>query len=143
MDNQALAKQVGASLQKLDKTMFDFLGFELVDITPGRAVISMLVRPEYANSGNVCQGGFIFALADQAFAYACMSGNKVGMTLSAEIIYSAPAHIGDTLTATATVTVDGGRTATCDANVHNQDQRLIAQFRGINYRNHKQIIALE
>jgi len=53
------------------------------------------------NTGRVCHGGFIFFLADNAFAYACLSSNRLGATLSAHIMYTQGAKLGERLTATA------------------------------------------
>ena len=136
-------QQIAKSLQQRDAKLFAFLGMTLEDIDENTATISMRVTDDMANSGNVCQGGFTFLLADQAFAYACMSTNQVGMTLSADIIYHAPAPVGDVLTAVATVLVEGGRIVTSDAVVTNQDGKTIAHFRGINYRFREQVIDVD
>ena len=87
------------------------------------------------NSHFYCQGGLIFTLADHAFAYACMSDNFARVTLTANVIYSNPAKLGDTITATAEVSHDsGGRTASCHVLVRNQDGILVAQVQGMSYK---------
>ncbi|MEM7348590.1 MAG: hydroxyphenylacetyl-CoA thioesterase PaaI [Chloroflexota bacterium] len=133
-NEQELATAVTAQLVEADQKLIDLLGFEIEAVTPGRAVCHMKVREDMVNSHRYCQGGLIFALADHAFAYACMSRNQAGVTLSAQIMYTQAAQLGDTLTATAQVVTDGGRTATCDVEVTNQKDEIIARYQGVNYR---------
>ncbi|MGQ0685823.1 hotdog fold thioesterase, partial [Bradyrhizobium sp.] len=51
------------------------LGMEIVEIGPGRATLALTVRPDMVNGQRIAHGGFIFTLADSAFAYACNSHN--------------------------------------------------------------------
>ncbi|MEM7799864.1 MAG: hotdog fold thioesterase [Chloroflexota bacterium] len=139
-DNE-LAEQVRQRLCEADRQLIELLGFEVESLEPGRAVVNMLVRPDMANSGGACQGGLIFALADHAFAYACMSGNRAGVTLSANIIYSNPAMVGSRLTATAVVQNEGGRTGSCSVDVSDQNGILIAQFSGVHYKTKLEIVS--
>ena len=52
------------------------LGMEIVEIGPGRATLSMTVRPDMVNGQRIAHGGFIFTLADSAFAFACNTHNE-------------------------------------------------------------------
>ena len=136
-----LAEQVGERLSEMDRRLMGLLGIEQVAMGEGTATAQMLVREDMVNMHGYCQGGLVFALADHAFAYACMSGNLAGVTLSADIVFNNPARLGDLLTATATVLIDKGRTATCDVVVRNQNERTIAHYRGINYRTKQNVIS--
>jgi acyl-coenzyme A thioesterase PaaI-like protein len=49
------------------------LGMTPDHVTAGRARMSMLVRAEMVNGHGLCHGGFIFALADSAMAFAANS----------------------------------------------------------------------
>jgi acyl-CoA thioesterase len=139
-DKQILAQQVGGALVDIDQQLMALLGIELARIEPGLAICTMVVRADMVNSHGYCQGGLLFSLADHAFAYACMSGNQAGVTLSASVIFSRPARTGDQLRAEARVTSDGGRTATCLVEVLNQDGELLAQFQGVNYRVNRPVL---
>lgn len=139
-DAQTLAHAVKEHLVEADRKLMALLGMVVKEVTPGQAVCSMVVREDMVNSHLYCQGGLVFTLADQAFAYACMSGNRAGVTLSAQVIFSNPAKLGDTLTARAQVVTEGGRTASCDVEVTNQDQKVIARYQGVNYRIKKPVI---
>ncbi len=57
------------------------LGMEIVEVGPGRATVSMVVRPDMINGWDVCHGGFVASLADSAFALACNSYGAVTVAL--------------------------------------------------------------
>ena len=84
----SIAKKVAQRLAELDGKLLDLLGIKIVHVEPNRCVSKLVVRDDLANSGGVAQGGIVFALADQALAYACMSCNTIGMTLSANITFT-------------------------------------------------------
>lgn len=110
------------------------LGMVIDDITEGRAVMSMTVRDNMLNGHEVCHGGFIFALADSAFAFACNSQNVGTLAQGARIDFLAPGRPGDRLTATACQVSQGGRTGIYDVTVVNQEGKTLAIFRGNSYR---------
>jgi len=106
------------------------LGMNLIDVGPGFAVLSMAVRADMANGHGMCHGGFMFLLADSAFAFACNSHNQRAVAAGAEIHFVAPAKVGDLLTAKATEQHREGRSGFYDVRVTDQDDALIALFRG-------------
>jgi len=81
-----------------------------------------------------CHGGYIFALADTAFAYACNCRNRVTVAASAAIEFLRPAKVGDVLTAVAKERFVGGRSGLFNVVVRNQDDVEIALFRGRSHR---------
>ena len=106
------------------------LGMSLIDIRPGSAVMSMPVRADMANGHGMCHGGFMFLLADSAFAFACNSHNQRAVAAGAEIHFVAPAKVGDVLTAQTNEQHRGGRSGFYDVRVTDQNGDLIALFRG-------------
>ena len=140
---RALAAEVGAELARADRELMELLGIELVEIQPGRVVCTMKVREEMANSHGVCHGGLIYALADHAFGYACMSSNRRGVTLSGQIIYNLPARVGHTLTATARISSDGLQTASCGVEVTDPRGEVVAEFQGVYYRMNRSVLPPE
>ena len=107
------------------------LGMQIADIGPGRAVMTMPVREDMLNGHHICHGGFIFTLADSAFAFACNSYNQNTVAQQNQITYLSPGKAGETLTATATETSRTGRSGVYDVTVTGQDGRTIALFRGL------------
>jgi acyl-CoA thioesterase len=105
------------------------LGMTIVDIGPGRATLTMIVRPHMVNGQRIAHGGFIFALADSAFAFACNSHNEKSVAAQGNITFIKPGKLGDTLTATAREISRGGRSGIYDVRVTSGDD-VIAEFRG-------------
>ncbi len=86
------------------------------------------------NGHDICHGGFIFTLADSAFAYSCNSYNLVTVASGCTIDFLAPARQGDVLRAQAHERSVSGRTGVYDIEVTNQRGEKIALFRGKSYR---------
>ncbi|MCJ8270542.1 MAG: hotdog fold thioesterase [Psychrosphaera sp.] len=106
------------------------LGMEIVYARHDHCQMSMVVRQDMANGYDVCHGGFIFALADTAVAFACAIENKVAVSASSEIEFLASASMGDTLIATADVIHHKGRNCFCNIMVKNEHGDLIALIHG-------------
>lgn len=107
------------------------LGMQITAIAPGAATLTMPVGETMINGAGICHGGFIFALADSAFAFACNSYNRLTVAQQNQITYIAPAQAGELLTATATETALGGRSGVYDVMVTGADGRSIATLRGL------------
>ena len=105
------------------------LGMEIVDIRPGRATLAMVVRPEMVNGQRIAHGGFIFTLADSAFAYACNSHNDRTVAAQGNITFLRPGKLGDRLVATAREVSRSGRSGIYAVRVTAGDA-VIAEFRG-------------
>ena len=106
------------------------LGIEIVAVGPGTSILRMTVRQDMVNGHGNCHGGFIFAVADSAFAYSCNAFNQRAVASGVDINFIAPAQLGDVLTATAQVRHQGGRSGVYDIDVTNQTGKLVAVFRG-------------
>lgn len=130
---QALAQAVGAAMYARDPAS-QGLGMTLDAIAPGQASMSMTVRADMLNGHQTCHGGYIFALADSAFAFACNSRNQVTVGAGCTIDYLSPGRLGDVLTASAVEQALSGKTGIYDVTVSNQDGRTIALFRGKSHR---------
>ncbi len=128
-DDQAIAEAVGKAMWARDKAT-QALGMSLSAIGPGSATMTMPVRQDMLNGHLICHGGFIFTLADSAFAYACNSQNINTVAAGCQIDFLAPAREGELLVAEATERVKAGRTGIYDIAVRVQGGRQIALFRG-------------
>ena len=129
----ALAKRVAERMFDSDRAS-RALGIAIAQIGPGRASLTMTVRADMVNGHAICHGGFIFTLADSAFAFACNSYNFNTVAQGCSIEYLAPAREGDVLTAVAHERSLSGRTGVYDIEVTNQRGETIALFRGKSYR---------
>ncbi|HZF26190.1 MAG TPA: hydroxyphenylacetyl-CoA thioesterase PaaI [Steroidobacteraceae bacterium] len=110
------------------------LGIRVLETTPGRARVSMLVRADMVNGHRVCHGGLVFTLADTAFAFACNSYGPNTLASAASIDFLAPGREGDELTATASELWRSGRSGLYQVEVTNQKGERIALFRGRSQR---------
>ncbi len=106
------------------------LGMAIRDIAPGHAVLTMEVQPRMVNGHGLCHGGFIFTLADSAFAFACNTYNAINVAQHCAITFLRPARLGDMLTAEASERVREGRSGIYDVCVRALDGSVIAEFRG-------------
>lgn len=138
-DPQALAELTATTMYANDPAS-QALGARVVSVGPGLAAMSMTVRADMLNGHKTCHGGFIFALADSTFAFACNSRNAATVASGCTIDYLAPAFEGDVLTATASEYSLAGRTGVYDVQVSNQDGKRIAIFRGRSYRIKGQVV---
>lgn len=105
------------------------LGIELVEAHDGCAVARLRVTGEMVNGHGIAHGGFLFLLADTAFACACNSHGPVTVAAGAEISFVASARLGDELVATAEERTRYGRNGIYDVTVR-RDGEVIAEFRG-------------
>ncbi|MEL6617265.1 MAG: hydroxyphenylacetyl-CoA thioesterase PaaI [Pseudomonadota bacterium] len=107
------------------------LGMRIEHIAPGAATLSMTVRGDMVNGHDLCHGGYIFTLADSAFAFACNTYNQRTVAQQNQITYVAPAHAGEVLTANAIEITRAGRSGTYDITVTGGDGRTVALMRGL------------
>jgi acyl-CoA thioesterase len=106
------------------------LGMQLVRVAPGEADISMPVTADKVNGQKICHGGFIFLLADSAFAFACNTYNERAVAQHCAVSFLRPAQLDDVLTARAREVHRAGRSGIYDVTVTREDDTVIAAFRG-------------
>jgi len=105
------------------------LGIKIVAIGPGLATLAMTVQPHMVNGQRIAHGGFIFALADSAFAFACNTHNERAVAAQGSITFIRPGKLGDRLVAAAREISRNGRSGIYDVQVTANDV-VIAEFRG-------------
>lgn len=105
------------------------LGLVLGPVSDGAAEVSMTVIEAMVNGHGTCHGGFIFALADTAFAFACNSHGAHAVAAQCHVAFLNPARIGDVLVATATERWQEGRSGITDVTVR-AGGTVVAEFRG-------------
>jgi acyl-CoA thioesterase len=106
------------------------LGMEIVEIKSGRATLAMTVKPHMVNGQRIAHGGFIFTLADSAFAFACNTHNERAVAAQGNISFIRPGKLGDRLVATAREISRSGRSGIYDVHVTTDEGTVIAEFRG-------------
>ncbi len=109
------------------------LGIELLSAEAGAATVRMRVSAEMVNGHDIAHGGYVFLVADTAFACACNSHGPVTVAAAADITFVEPARLGDELVAVATERTRFGRSGIYDVTVFRpagDDRIVVAEFRG-------------
>lgn len=130
MDDPAdLARRCADAMWAEDRAS-RFLGMTLDAVGPGTATVSLTVTPDMANGHGICHGGFIFTLADSAFAFACNSHGDRAVAQNAQVTFLRPGRLGERLVANAREIARSGRSGITDVTVVNAEGTAIAEFRG-------------
>ncbi len=128
-ETRASAAEVAAAMWAEDNAS-QSLGMRLEQVGEGRAVLSMPVTETMVNGHGICHGGFIFALADSAFAFACNWTDERTVAAHCAITYIRPARLGMRLVAEAVEVLRQGRSGVTDVTVRDETGAVIALFRG-------------
>ena len=128
LDPQAAAQRAADAMYADDRAS-QALGIVIDGVAPGAARAHMRITGEMVNGHGIAHGGYIFLLADTAFAFAC---NTHGATVAggAEIVFVEPVREGEELLAEAVERVSYGRSGVYDVTVRREDGDVVAEFRG-------------
>lgn len=117
------------AMYRTDRTCQD-LGITIDGIAEGRATARLRVAPTMVNGHGTAHGGYLFLLADAAFAYACNTRGATTVAQSAHVTFLRPASVGDDLLAEAVERSRFGQSGIYDVTVRRADGKVIAEFRG-------------
>ncbi len=129
MSPQELAEACAKAMWN-DDSASQRLGMQLLHIAPGEATLAMTLTDQMTNGHGNAHGGYLFTLADSAFAFACNTYNQMTVAQHCAITYIAPGARGDRLTATAREVSRKGRSGIYDVRITHEDGTVIAEFRG-------------
>ena len=90
----------------------------------------MTVAERMVNGHEICHGGFIFTLADSAFAFACNTYDQRTVAQHCAVTFIAPARLGEVLSAHALEVSRAGRSGIYDVTVTGDGGAVVAEFRG-------------
>ena len=128
-DPEVIAR-LSADAMSVDDNALRALGIERIAVGPGSAKMAMTVRSDMTNGNGMCHGGFIFLLADSAFAYACNSHGQRNVAQQCQVTFLAPGKLGDRLVAEAYERHRAERSGVTDVTVRDELGAVIAEFRG-------------
>lgn len=129
MDDLERARACAEKMYAGDKAS-QALGIKIEISQPATAIATMRVRDDMVNGFDICHGGLVFTLADTAFAFACNAYDDLTVAASGSIDFLRPAKRGDELRAVAREDRRGRRVSFYTIDVFNQDDELVAVFRG-------------
>lgn len=141
-DAQRLAQDCAASMYARDLASQN-LGITITRVSPGEATVTMAITDTMIQGHGSCHGGYLFTLADSAFAFACNSYDKATVASGCSIEYMKGAQKGDVLTASAIEQSRGNRLGIYDITITNQNDHVIALFRGKSYQVRGNVIQSE
>ena len=139
IEKDKLAKEVVNHMMEND-LFSQWLGIEILEIKEGYSKIKMTVRKEMINGFGIVHGGIAFSLADSAFAFACNNRNVLSVALDTSINFIKPVHIDDVLTAEAKELHNGKSTGLYHITISNQNNHVVALFKGTCFRTNKALI---
>ncbi|QEC68438.1 hydroxyphenylacetyl-CoA thioesterase PaaI [Panacibacter ginsenosidivorans] len=138
-DKDVLANKVAVRLIETDH-FSNWMGVKILDVKEGYSKIEMTLRREMLNGFGIAHGGITFAFADSAFAFACNSDGKVTVALDVSISFPKAGKEGDVLTAEAKLINKTNRTGLYMIEVRNQNNDLVALFKGTCYKTEKSLL---
>ena len=106
------------------------LGITISEVGPGRATAAMTVTDVMVNGHGICHGGYVFTLADTAFAFACNTYDERTVAAGADVTFLEPVRAGTDLVAIATERARRGRSGVYDVTVRTAGGVTVAEFRG-------------
>ena len=124
MNAQEMAEACAKAMWELD-TASQHLGMRIEHIAPGKATLSMDITETMSNGHGNCHGGYIFTLADSAFAFACNGYNQLTVAQNCSITYISPGRIGDRLTAEAREISRKGRSGIYDIRISKDRKSVV------------------
>jgi acyl-CoA thioesterase len=128
-DAQGRAERSAAAMWAADVAS-QRLGIRISGVSPGRATATMQVTAEMVNGHGIAHGGYVFLLADTAFAFACNTYGEATVARAADIAFLAPVHEGDELVAVAQERTRSDRNGVYDVTVRRSADEVVAEFRG-------------
>lgn len=129
MSPEEIARKTAEVMWAEDKASAG-LGMVVEEVKPGEARLSMTIRPDMVNGHGIAHGGFIFLLADSAFAFACNAYNQRTVAQHCAITFLAPGKEGMRLVAVARERQRAERSGIYDITVSEEGGAVIAEFRG-------------
>jgi len=128
VDADEVARRTAAAMQRADVAGRE-AGVRLLEVGPGWARVGLTVAGRHVNGHGICHGGYLFLLADAAFAYACNSYGVSAVAAGADITFLRPVPEGSELVAGAVERALSGRSGLYDVTVR-VGAEVVAEFRG-------------
>jgi acyl-CoA thioesterase len=138
MNNQLSQKVVDHILQ--NDLFSQWLGIDIIGLSEGYCKTKMSVRKEMINGLGVVHGGIAFSMADSTFAFACNNRNNLSLALDTSINFLKPVHVGDVLVAETKEIHNGKSTGLYQITIINQNDHVVALFKGTCFRTSKKLV---
>lgn len=115
-----------------------WLGIEVIEVGEGISTLRMTVRAEMLNGFDVLHGGITYSLADSSLAFASNAYGRRSMSIETSISHTVPCKVGDVLRTNTVERSLSNRIGIYDISVLNQEDKVVALFKGTVYRSDKE-----
>lgn len=119
-----------------------WLGIQILEIKEKYCLLKMTIRKEMINGLRTAHGGIAFSFADTALAFSSNNTNDASVALNCIINFTKAIKEGDTLQAESILISDTRKTGVYDIKITNQNQDLVASFRGTVYKLERKVTDL-
>lgn len=119
-----------------------WMGIKILDAKEKYCLLEMPVKKEMINGLRTVHGGVTFAFADSALAFSANNTNDASVALNCTINFTKAVREGDLLTAESILIADTRKTGVYDIKIKNQNQELVASFRGTVYKLERKVTDL-
>lgn len=119
-----------------------WMGIKLIEVREKYCKIEMPVKQEMINGLKTVHGGITFSLADSALAFSSNNTNDASVALNCLINFTKAVKLGDTLTAESILISETRKTGVYDISIKDQDDILVASFRGTVYKIDRKVTEL-
>lgn len=119
-----------------------WMGIKLIEVREKYCLIEMSIKQEMINGLKTVHGGITFAFADSALAFSSNNTNEASVALNCTINFTKAVKLGDTLFAESIIISDTRKTGIYDISIRNQEQILVASFRGTVYKIERKVTDL-
>ncbi|MGB1103093.1 MAG: hotdog fold thioesterase [Crocinitomicaceae bacterium] len=117
--------------------MSQWLGIDVKDIKPGAVKCEMKVRSEMVNGFQIAHGGITYSLGDSALAFSVNSHGIHAVSVETSISHLKPVRISDVLSTRTTEISLSRKIGVYQVDIYNQEEVMVATFKGTVYRTGK------
>jgi acyl-CoA thioesterase len=119
-----------------------WMGIEILEIKEKYCFIKMPIKAEMINGLKTVHGGVTFAFADSALAFSSNNSGEAAVALNCVINFTTAVRLGDTIFAESKLLAETKKTGIYDILIKNQNEELVATFRGTVYKINKKVVDL-
>jgi acyl-CoA thioesterase len=111
-------------------TFSNWLGIEVLEVRTGYCKEQITIRNEMLNGFHIAHGGIAYSLADSALAFASNTYGIQCVSMETSISHVLKVELNDVLIAEGMEVYRGKKTAIYEVRVQNQNNDLVALFKG-------------
>lgn len=119
-----------------------WMGIKILEVKEKYCLLEMPIKAEMINGLKTVHGGVTFAFADSALAFSSNNSGDAAVALNCVINFTSAVRLGDTLFAESKLLTETRKTGIYDILIKNQNEELVASFRGTVYKINKKVVDL-